>query len=75
MNIISIPPTGDAGINPIVIVLFLVCAVIVISCMFWAFFLNRKKSNVKTTVITITDEEATENEPTIIEEINNFEDQ
>ena len=70
MNIISNPPTGDAGLNPIVLVLFIVCSVIIIGCLVWAFFLNRKNSGVETTVITITDEEAEENSQTIVEEID-----
>ena len=71
MLMISNPLTGDAGINPIVLVLFIVCAVIIVGCLVWAFFLNRKNSNVETTVITITDDEAIENEPNIVEEIEN----
>ena len=70
MNIISNPPTGDAGLYPIVLVLFIVCSVIIIGCLVWAFFLNRKNSGVETTVITITDEEAEENSQTIVEEID-----
>ena len=70
MNIISNPPTGDAGLNPIVLVLFIVCSVIIIGCLVWAFFLNSKNSGVETTVITITDEEAEENSQTIVEEID-----
>jgi hypothetical protein len=70
MNIISNPPTGDAGLNPIVLVLFIVCSVIIIGCLVWAFLLNRKNSGVETTVITITDEEAEENSQTIVEEID-----
>lgn len=71
MLMISNPLTGDAGINPIVLVLFIVCAVIIVGCLVWAFFLNRKNSNVNTTVITITDDEVFENEPNIVEEIEN----
>lgn len=67
---ISNPLTGDAGINPIVLILFIVCAVIIVGCLIWAFFLNRKNSNVQTTVITVTDNENDENEPNIVEEIN-----
>ncbi|MBO5021818.1 MAG: hypothetical protein J6D52_14240 [Clostridia bacterium] len=70
MLMISNPLTGDAGINPIVLILFIVCAVIIIGCLIWAFFLNRKNSNVQTTVITVTDNENDENEPNIVEEIN-----
>ena len=73
MLMISIPATGDAGINPIILVLFIVCAIIVIGCIIWAFFLNRKKSNISTTVITITDNDETENEPNIVEDIENLE--
>lgn len=69
MLMISNPPTGDAGINPIVLVLFIVCAVIIVGCLIWAFFLNRKNSNIQTTVITITDDELEENEPNTVEEI------
>lgn len=71
MLMISNPLTGDAGINPIVLVLFIVCSVIIIGCLVWAFFLNKKNANVKTTVITITDDEAEENELNILEEIEN----
>ena len=71
MLMISNPSTGDAGINPIVLVLFIICAVMIVGCLIWAFFLNRKNSNVETTVITITDDETTENEPNIVEEIEN----
>ena len=71
MLTISNPPTGDAGINPIVLVLFIVCAVIIVGCLIWAFFLNRKNSNIETTVITITDEELSETEPNTVEEIEN----
>lgn len=67
---ISNPLTGDAGINPIVLILFIVCAVIIVGCLIWAFFLNRKNSNVQTTVITVTDNENDENEPNIVEKIN-----
>ena len=67
---ICYPLTGDAGINPIVLILFIVCAVIIVGCLIWAFFLNRKNSNVQTTVITVTDNENDENEPNIVEEIN-----
>ncbi len=70
MLMISNPLTGDAGINPIVLILFIVCAVIIVGCLIWAFFLNRKNSNVQTTVITVTDNENDENEPNIVEEIN-----
>lgn len=70
MFMISNPSTGDAGINPIVLVLFIVCAVIIVGCLVWAFFLNRKNSNVETTVITITDDEATENEPNTVEDLD-----
>ena len=70
MNIISNPPTGDAGLNPIVLVLLIVCSIIIIGCLVWAFLLNRKNSGVETTVITITDEEAAENSQTIVEEID-----
>lgn len=69
MLMISNPLTGDAGINPIVIILFIVCAVIIVGCLIWAFFLNRKNSNVQTTVITVTDNENDEYEPNIVEEI------
>ena len=69
MFTISNPPTGDAGINPIVLVLFIVCSVIIVGCLIWAFFLNRKNSNIQTTVITITDDELEENEPNTVEEI------
>lgn len=71
MFIISNPPTGDPGINPIVLVLIIVCVIIIVSCLVWAFLLNRKNSNIETTVITITDEETTENEINIVEEIEN----
>ena len=71
MFMISNPPTGDAGINPIVLVLFIVCAIIIIGCLVWAFFLNRKNSNIETTVITITDDETTENGLNVLEEIEN----
>ncbi|MBE6760741.1 MAG: hypothetical protein E7551_00465 [Ruminococcaceae bacterium] len=71
MFMISNPPTGDAGLNPIVLVLFIVCAIIIVGCLVWAFFLNRKNSNVETTVITVTDEDLTEIEPNIVEEIDN----
>lgn len=70
MLMISNPLTGDAGINPIVLILFIVCAIIIVGCLIWAFFLNRKNSNVQTTVITVTDNENDENEPNIVEEIN-----
>ena len=70
MLMISNPLTGDAGSNPIVLILFIVCAVIIVGCLIWAFFLNRKNSNVQTTVITVTDNENDENEPNIVEEIN-----
>ena len=69
MLMISNPITGDAGINPIVLILFIICAIIIVGCLVWAFFLNRKNSNIETTVITITDDETTENEPNIVEEI------
>lgn len=71
MLMISNPVTGDAGINPIVLVLFIVCAIIIVGCLVWAFFLNRKNSNVETTVITVTDDEIAENEPNVVEEIKN----
>lgn len=71
MLMISNPITGDAGINPIVLILFIICAIIIVGCLVWAFFLNRKNSNIETTVITITDDETTENEPNIVEEIEN----
>ena len=71
MLMISNPLTGDTGINPIVLVLFILCAVIIVGCIIWAFFLNRKNSNVETTVITITDDEASENEINVVEEIDN----
>ena len=70
MLMISNPPTGDVGINPIVLVLFIVCSVIIVGCLIWAFLLNRKNSNVQTTVITITDDEINENEPNILEDID-----
>ena len=70
MLMISNPTTGDAGINPVILILFIVCAVIIVGCIVWAFFLNRKNSGVETTVITITDEEAEENSQTIVEEID-----
>jgi len=71
MLMISNPLTGDTGINPIVLVLFIVCAIIIVGCLIWAFFLNRKNSNVQTTVITVTDNENDEAEPNIVEEIDN----
>ena len=71
MLMISNPPTGDVGLNPIVLVLFIVCSIIVIGCLIWAFFLNRKNSGVETTVITITDDEENETPSTIVEDIEN----
>ena len=71
MLMISNPMTGDTGINPIVLVLFVVCAIIIVGCLVWAFLLNRKNSNVETTVITVTDDEINENEPNVVEEIKN----
>ena len=70
MFTISNPPTGDAGLNPIVLVLFIICSVIIVGCLVWAFLLNRKNSGVETIVITITDEEAEETSQTIVEEID-----
>lgn len=66
---ISNPATGDAGINPIVLVLLVVCAVIVIGCIIWAVVLGRKNSKIETTVITVTDDDEIEIEETVVEDI------
>lgn len=63
------PTTGDPGINPLVFILIIVCAILIIGCLVWAFFLNRKNSTVKQTVITVTEEDD-QLEPTIVEEID-----
>lgn len=60
------PVTGDAGINPVVLILFILCAVIIVCCLLWAFVINRKNSKVKTTVITL---DANDTPPTT--DINN----
>ena len=54
------PPTGDAGLHPLVIVLLILCSFIVVGCMIWAVALNRKNSNVETTVITVNEDEEIE---------------
>ena len=65
----SNPLTGDAGLSPIIIVLIVVCAAIVIGCIVWTILLNRKNTKTETTVITITDEDETAPEPTLLEDI------
>ena len=69
------PATGDVGLNPIVIVLFVVCLLIVVGCIIWAVVLNRKNSNVQTTVVTISEDDEIETELNTVEDIQiNFND-
>lgn len=69
------PATGDVGLNPIVIVLFVVCLLIVIGCIIWAVVLNRKNSKVQTTVVTVSDDDEIETELNTVEDIQiNFDD-
>lgn len=63
------PPVGDAGISPLVVMLFIVCLVIVIGALIWGLFIG-KKANTSTTVITITDEEEiSPTNTTVVEDI------
>lgn len=69
------PATGDVGLNPIVIVLFVVCLLIVIGCIIWAVVLNRKNSKVQTTVVTVSEDDEIETELNTVEDIQiNFDD-
>ncbi|MBQ4154621.1 MAG: hypothetical protein IJE01_05450 [Clostridia bacterium] len=64
------PSVGDAGISPLVVVLFIVCLIIVIGALLWTFFIG-KKSHTDTTVITITDEdEISPTNTTLVEDID-----
>ena len=63
------PATGDVGINPIVIVLFIICLLIVIGCIIWAVVLNRKNSKIQTTVVTVSDDDEIETELNTVEDI------
>lgn len=66
------PSTGDAGMNPVVLVLFIICATLIVGCIVWAFFLNRKNSKMNQTVITINEDDE-QIETTIVEEIEDLE--
>lgn len=61
------PPTGDEGLNPIVLVLLIVCSVILIGCIIWTVVLNHKNSRAKTSINTITEEDMVET--TVVEDI------
>ena len=67
------PPTGDRGISPAILILLIVCATLIVGCLVWAFFLNRKNSNGKQTVITVTEDDD-QVETTIVEEIEDLND-
>ena len=59
----------NAGISPLVVVLFIVCLVIVIGAIIWGLLIS-KKSNTSATVITITDEdELAPTNTTVVEDI------
>lgn len=64
------PPTGDPGMHPAILILFIVCAILIVGCLVWAFFLNRKNSDIKQTVITVTEDDD-QVEPTIVEDLDN----
>lgn len=65
----SNPLTGDAGLSPIIIVLIIVCTAIIVGCIIWTILLNRKNNKIVTTVVTVTDEDETEPEQTVLEDI------
>ncbi len=67
------PPTGDTGINPIIIILLIVCSVMLIGCIIWTIVLNHKNSKAKSTVVTVTEDDMVET--TIVEDISSENDE
>lgn len=74
MHLMYNPPTGDPGMNPVILVLFIICAILIVGCVVWAFFLNRKNSKMNQTVITVKEDDE-QIETTIVEEIDDLDDQ
>ncbi len=70
MLLYTSPYTGDNGLSPIILVLLIVSLAIILGCIIWALVLNRKNSKIKTTVVTITDEEETALEQNTVEDIS-----
>lgn len=73
LTLSATPITGDAGLSPIILVLIIICSLIIIGCIVWTILLNRKNANISTTVITISDDEETEPEQTLLEDISQTE--
>ncbi len=71
MLLMNNPSTGDPGLNPVVLVLFIICATLIVACLVWAFLLNRKNSKTNQTINTVTEEDELI-ETTIVEEIEDL---
>lgn len=68
MQFISLnPATGDAGLSPVIIVLGIICAVIVLGCLVWAFFIGKRHNDITATNANELGEHTTDH--TVVEPI------